>query len=531
MSTRKQTDVALRESERFLQSVFDAIQDGISVLDCDLNIIRVNQWMERMYAAQKPLVGRKCYAVYQQRQSPCPWCPSIRTLETGNAQTEIVPYPSADDPLGWLELSAFPLKEAADVGAVGDSVVGVIEHVKDITERVQAEGEIQQLFRIVEQGKRDWEATFDAMQDAIILVDRDRLIMRVNQTLANLVQKPFSQIVGATYDIILDGTICPAMTCPLEQAMETGQSATCTHEYLGRIFEVQTTPVPEGGANEGVLEGPSHAAGAIYVMRDITERKWAEEEIRRQAEKLATALAQLQELDRLKSEFMQNVSHELRTPLALIWGYAELLTDGALGELDPEQRGPIESIALHTRRLIDLVEDIVLILARKTRAPDQEPVALDKLARAAVRDFQLIAEQAELTLTAEIEPDLPPVQGTPAYLRRMLDNLINNGIKFTPAGGTVVIRLWLQEVTHQGDASIILQVADSGIGMAAEQQAHIFDRFYQIDGSAKRKYGGVGLGLALVKEIVEAHNGQVAVESREGKGSTFTITLPVSNRG
>ncbi len=525
MSTRKQTEEALRESERFLQNVFDAIQDGISALDCDLNIIRVNQWMERMYAVRKPLVGRKCYAVYQQRQSPCPWCPSIRTLETGDTQSEIVPYPSEDNPTGWLELSTFPLRHT------DDSVVGVIEHVKDITERVQAEKEIQQLFHIVEQGKREWEATFDAMQDAIMLVDRDHLIVRVNRAFASMVQKSFRQIVGQTYDSILEGTLCRETTCPLKQTMESGQPATCTHEYLGRVFEVQTTPLPESQASDRAMEGPGQIEGAIYVMRDITERKWAEEEIRRQAEELAIALAQLQELDRLKSEFMQNISHELRTPLALIWGYAELLTDGTLGELDPEQRGPIESITWHTRRLIDLVEDIVLVLAKETRAPDQEPVALDKLVRAAVRDFQLIAEQAELTLRAEIVPDLPPVYGTPAYLRRVLDNLINNAIKFTPAGGSVTVRLWQQESTLQGNAAIVLQVADSGIGIAPDQQAHIFDRFYQIDGSAKRKYGGVGLGLALVREIIEAHDGQVIVDSQEGKGSTFTITLPLPSQG
>jgi PAS domain S-box-containing protein len=525
MSTRKQTEEALQESERFLQSVFDAIQDGISAVDCDLNIVRVNQWMERMYAVRKPLVGRKCYAVYQQRQSPCPWCPSLRTLETGETHSEIVPYPSEDSPTGWLELSTFPLKHA------DDSLVGVIEHVKDITERVQAEKEIQQLFRIVEQGKRDWEATFDAMQDAIMLVGRDHLIVRVNRSLASLVQKSFRKIVGQRHGNILAGTLCPEATCPLEQTMESGQPATCTHEYLGRVFEVQTTPVLEGQTSEGVLVGPGRVEGVIYVMRDITERKWAEEQIRRQAEELATALAQLQELDRLKSEFMQNVSHELRTPLALIWGYAELLTDGTLGELDPEQRGPMESITWHTRRLIDLVEDIVLVLAKETRVPDQEPVALDRLVRAAVRDFQLIAEQAELTLRTEIVPDLPPVYGTPTYLRRVLDNLINNAIKFTAAGGSVTVRLWQQEDAHQSDADIVLQVTDSGIGIAPDQQAHIFDRFYQIDGSAKREYGGVGLGLALVKEIIEAHNGQVVVDSREGKGSTFTITLPISNKG
>jgi signal transduction histidine kinase len=143
----------------------------------------------------------------------------------------------------------------------------------------------------------------------------------------------------------------------------------------------------------------------------------------------------------------------------------------------------------------------------------------------------VIAEQAELALRAEIAPGLPPVDGTPAYLRRVLDNLINNAIKFTPAGGSVTVRLRQQEDTPEGNADIVLQVADSGIGIAPDQQAHIFDRFHQIDGSARRKYGGVGLGLALVKEIIEAHNGRVAVDSIEGKGSTFTIILPISSKG
>jgi len=129
---------ALRENERFLQGILEAMQDGISVLDRDLNVIRVSQWMERMYADQTPLVGRKCYEVYQQRQSPCPWCPSIPTIETGEAHTEIVPYPSAEEPTGWIELSAFPLKDA------DDRVLSVIEYVKDITERKQAEEALQQ---------------------------------------------------------------------------------------------------------------------------------------------------------------------------------------------------------------------------------------------------------------------------------------------------------------------------------------------------------------------------------------------------
>jgi len=133
ITPQKEAKKALEKSERFLRDIFDAIQDGISILDCDLNIVRVNGWMEKMYTGQMPLVGKKCYEVYQHRQSSCPWCPSLSTIESGNVCRTTVPYPCAENAIGWIELSAFPLMDA------NDCVVGVIEHVKDITERKQAE--------------------------------------------------------------------------------------------------------------------------------------------------------------------------------------------------------------------------------------------------------------------------------------------------------------------------------------------------------------------------------------------------------
>jgi len=145
IAERVQAEATLRESERFLQNIFDAIQDGISVLDCDLTILRVNSWMEKVYAAEMPLVGKKCYAAYQKKQSPCPWCPSIPTIETGEVHTEIVPYPSAEKPTGWINLSAFPLQDTD--GRVG----GIIEYAKDITERKQAEKALQRKARQQEQ--------------------------------------------------------------------------------------------------------------------------------------------------------------------------------------------------------------------------------------------------------------------------------------------------------------------------------------------------------------------------------------------
>ncbi len=239
------------------------------------------------------------------------------------------------------------------------------------------------------------------------------------------------------------------------------------------------------------------------------------------AAELASALAQQRELDRLKSEFVQNVSHELRTPLAIVRGYAELLSSGELGELQPDQQAPADIIARRARMLSNLMDDLTAILEVETQGAKLEPVDLAELVHALLADFQVAAAKSELTLAAEVAPDLPLVSSDPNHLRRVLDNLFSNAFKFTPAGGRVTVRLW------RDSPNVVLKVTDTGVGIPRDKLDHVFERFYQVDGSMTRRYGGVGLGLALVKEIVEAHGGHVAVESEVGQGSTFTVILPV----
>lgn len=245
------------------------------------------------------------------------------------------------------------------------------------------------------------------------------------------------------------------------------------------------------------------------------------QQVRQHAESLAVALARQKELDRLKDQFIQNVSHELRSPLALIRCYAEMLANGEFGELKPSQRKPISTIVRRCRMLSDLVEDITFILEAQARPLERDSVPLAEVAGSAIEDFHIAAEQAGLKLRAEIPSGLPPVDGSLVYLRRVIDNLLSNAIKFTPRGGEVVVRMWQEE------EQIALEVRDTGIGIPADQLDRIFERFYQVDGSARRKYGGMGLGLALVAEIVDLHGGRVTVQSQLGKGSTFTVTLPI----
>ncbi len=238
------------------------------------------------------------------------------------------------------------------------------------------------------------------------------------------------------------------------------------------------------------------------------------------AEELAEALSVREELDRLKSEFIQNVSHELRTPLAISRGYIELLAQGEIGPLSKEQRDTVDIIYRRTNLLTKLVDDLTAILEAEARQSKHELVNLSEIVQNLAIDFTPVARQAGLALIIEISDEIPTLKGNADHLYRLLDNLLGNAIKFTPSGGTVTVRL-------SGDGpNTILDVADTGVGIPEGQLDRIFDRFYQVDGSTTRRYGGTGLGLALVKEIVNAHNGAIKVSSTVGLGTTFHITLP-----
>jgi signal transduction histidine kinase len=237
---------------------------------------------------------------------------------------------------------------------------------------------------------------------------------------------------------------------------------------------------------------------------------------------LRNALARQAELDDLKNQFIQNVSHELRTPLGIIHGHAELLTLGALGELQPGQRESVEIITRRVRMLIDMVNDLTTMLAAETQELRREIINPAHLLFSMLDEYRLQAHQVTVTLKAEIAEEVPAIKGDLTHLRRMIDNLVSNAFKFTPPEGTVTLRLWSEE------NQVILEVADTGVGIPEEQLGRVFERFFQVDGKATRRQGGTGLGLALVKEIVEAHRGEVSVTSELGMGTTFRIVLPVA---
>jgi signal transduction histidine kinase len=246
-------------------------------------------------------------------------------------------------------------------------------------------------------------------------------------------------------------------------------------------------------------------------------------ELQDHAHALAEALAQREELVRLKSEFIQNVSHELRTPLAIARGYIDLLDSGDLGELKDDQRDVIAILSRRVQMLTRMVDDLTAVLEAERTDVVREPVDLTEVVQRLMVDFAGSAYQAGLTLATDIQPNLPPVIGNPTHIQRVLDNLVGNALKFTPRGGVITIRLCFEGYYN------LMEVSDTGIGIPKDQLSRVFDRFYQVDGSTTRRFGGTGLGLALVREIVETHRGTVSVSSEVGKGTKFQVRLPVKN--
>jgi len=239
---------------------------------------------------------------------------------------------------------------------------------------------------------------------------------------------------------------------------------------------------------------------------------------------LQRALEQLQELDQLKSEFIANVSHELRTPLLHVKGYLDLIVDGAMGALSSDQRKGLGVVQEAVRQLERVVQDVVDFRDASQRGLNFEPVVMAETARAALEMVAPFAARRSVKVALNFPAGLPRVRGDRAALTRVLHHLLDNAVKFSPPG---------EEALVTGEARpgfVRVAVLDHGAGIPPEKLDHIFDIFYQADGSTTRRAGGLGLGLALVKVLLDAHAAQIRAESEVGRGSMFYFDLPAADR-
>lgn len=257
-------------------------------------------------------------------------------------------------------------------------------------------------------------------------------------------------------------------------------------------------------------------AAAIQTMHLLNET-------RERAAQLAEANANLKELDELRDELIANVSHELRSPLSLVRGYTGLLREEEMGPITPDQAEALTVIDDKTRSISRLIDDILALERIRHDTLDLGPVDLNELCERACTGAALVYAGRGLHFETQLVPGTYFIDADRDRLNQVLDNLIGNAAKFSPDGETVTLRT---SVDPPG-TRFAISITDHGIGISADKLERIFERFYQGDRAIKHRYGGAGLGLSIVQRIIEAHGGRVHVESQEGKGSTFTVVLPL----
>lgn len=259
--------------------------------------------------------------------------------------------------------------------------------------------------------------------------------------------------------------------------------------------------------------------GALVFFRDITERKQVEQA-------LLKAKMLSDEANRSKSEFLSNTSHELKTPLNSIIGFSDLLLQGDLGEISKEQKKYIGIINEGGYLLLNIINRILEIsnVERGYKDLTYTKFNLHDAIHDTCTMMQVMANRKDIELIVDIDIHLSEITADILKFKEIIYNLVENAIKFTPSEGTVII------TAIQDGANLKISVADTGIGISEENKDRIFDPFFQVDGSTTRRYGGTGLGLALIKKFILMHGGNIWVMSESGKGSTFTFTIPIKGQ-
>jgi PAS domain S-box-containing protein len=641
----KQAEKALRESERFLIDVFNSIQEGLDVIDTDFHILRVNAWLEKMYSSEMPLIGKKCYQAFQNRDTLCPYCPCIKAIDDGENHSTIVPYPSHDNPLGWLELTAYPFKDAQG------RIIGIIEYSKDITGLKKAD-------KALHESEELFKAIFNNAGFGIAVADKNGKFSMVNNSMAQMLGTSKDELIGAsimdiTYpeDIELsrkhfeslfqgetdsyrmekryirkDGSVLwvdlsvshildedggtkasigmfsditdrkraeeeqKKLQAQLVNAVEiahlgpweydvandlftfndyfykifrttaeqVGGYTMKSDEYARRFVHPDEIPIV-GEETRKAIEATDpnfsrqlehrilYADGTVGwitvrffivkdangqtvktygVNQDITERKKAEEALRESEEKLVRS-KKMESMGLLAG----GVAHDLNNVLSGIVSYPELL----LMDLpeDSKLRRPIQTMQESGHRAVAIVQDL-LTVARGI-ATTKEPLNLNDI----VSDYLVSPEFEKLkqfhpavTVKTSLDADLLNISGATVHIRKVVMNLVSNASEAIEGKGNVTIstmnRCVDRPLRGYNDVNIgeyaVLTVADDGSGISSDDLERIFEPFY-----TKKVMGrsGTGLGLAVVWNVVQEHNGYIDVISDEN-GTTFELYFPIT---
>jgi PAS domain S-box-containing protein len=375
-------------------------------------------------------------------------------------------------------------------------------------------------------------AIVEASDDAITRTSSDGTVVTWNPGAERLFGWRADEIVGRKLAVVVPPDRLDELSS-VARRIEAGEGV---EDHETRALRKDGTEVDVSLTASPILDDAGVVTGAAVISRDITHLKQQQAQLeatlakervaRADAEGAQHALAEqnerLRELDRLKDEFIALVSHELRTPLTSIHGYLELVLDGGAGELGPEQQRFLSVVERNTKRLMQLVGDLLFMAQVEAGklALDLEEVDLKEVLAECLEAAKPVADDRQVELVTDLA-ETPSMLGDRSRLAQVLDNLISNALKFTPADGRVSVR-----VSRTGRDAVV-QVADTGVGIPAEEQDRLFERFFRSSNAMEQAIPGTGLGLTIAKTIVERHEGSIEIESAEGKGTTVRVRLPL----
>jgi PAS domain S-box-containing protein len=493
---RDESLAALRESSRKINNILESITDLYYQLDREWRFTDINrQTVARFGRSREELLGKVIWDVF-----PVAVDSDLYT-ELQKCSKTMVPvhfeFASRIVPGMWFEVHGYPTR------------TGLSVYLREITERKKSEGEIAFQARLL-----------SAVEQAVIATDLEGTIVYWNSFAEQLYGWSAAEALGAN---VLDITPADVM---LEQAAEVmsrlraGKS--WSGEFLvrrkdGAVFPAMITDSP-------IFSDQGELVGMVGVSVDISQRKQSEAEREALHQSERSARAEAERANRLKDEFLATLSHELRNPLNVILGYAEVLLRSDEARTSQFVRRAAEVLkrnALAQSRLVRDLLDLSRLHIGKLSL-NYEVVSLTAIINNAVETVSREAALKQIEIRIEGAEEVIFVNADPLRFEQIIWNLLNNAVKFTPVGGTVTIRLG----SERGRARITVE--DTGPGVEPQFLPYVFEMFRQADASSSRPHGGMGIGLALVKQLIELHGGTVAAASKLGQGASFTIELPAA---
>ncbi|HEY9881335.1 MAG TPA: response regulator, partial [Leptolyngbyaceae cyanobacterium] len=485
------------------QSTFDAMNDGVCLLNEEGRVMRCNSAMtELLHKPFSELISCRHQELMPSTLGSVEASPFTRVQETCQRESQERQCGNR-----WFSVTVDPIFSKRG------TFMGAVYILADITGRKQAEEALrvsEERFRLLLENVTDY---------AIFFLDTHAHVIRWSLGAESILGYQEPEILGKPASIIFTPE-------DLEHGADKQELETAVTE--GRAEDERWHVRKDGswfwasGITTPLLDETGHLRGFSKILRDFTERKQAEDERNQLLAREQEARAAAEAANRLKDEFLATLSHELRSPLNAMLGWTRLLNSRKFDEATTVRAlQTIERSAKSQAQLVEDLLDVSRIIQGKLRL-NTRPVELVSVIEAAIETVRPATEAKEIDLQCVLDPAAGPVAGDSDRLQQVIWNLVSNAIKFTPKGGCVQVRL------ERVNSHVEITVKDTGKGIDPEFVPYVFERFRQADSSSTRVYSGLGLGLAIVRHLVELHGGTVRAQSEgEDKGATFTVKLPL----